>query len=81
MEPLYISTTRNDHIIYPNRVVLGNTIIARSAIIKLVWVDPYKSFTGMLKIYYADSVAEISITEESKPDYTIFKETLEEIIF
>ena len=80
MEALYISTTRNDYIIYPNRIVLGNTVIARSSIIKLVWVEPYNSFTGMLKIYYADSVAEIIVTEESKPDFNVFKETLEEIL-
>ena len=81
MEPIYISSTRNDYVIYPNRVVLGNTVIARSAITKLVWVDPYNSFTGMLKIYYADSVAEITVSEQSKPDYTSFKEALEKILF
>ena len=80
MDALYVSATRNDYIIYPNRVVLGNTVIPRSAISKIVWVEPYHSFTGMIKIYYDGFITEITVSMESKPDFLAFKETLEEIL-
>ena len=79
-EVIYISTTRNDHIVYTNRVVLGDTVIARSAIVKLLWIEP-SAYPGMLKIFYGNGyVAEIVLNKENKTDYMLFKESIEEIL-
>ena len=80
MQPLYVSTSRNDYIVYPNRIVLGDITIPRSAITKIVWVEPYNSFTGMIKIHYSTFVTEITVSKENKSDLMAFKSALDEIL-
>ncbi|MBQ8840148.1 MAG: hypothetical protein IJ004_02370 [Clostridia bacterium] len=79
-EPIYTSTSRKDYIVYPNRVVLGNVIIPRSAIHKLVWVEPDKCFAGMLQIFIGSYPTSIQVLHEQKQDFEDFKKAIEQIL-
>ncbi|MBQ4584659.1 MAG: hypothetical protein IJA82_00455 [Clostridia bacterium] len=80
-EAIYTSLSRSDYVVYANRIVLGNIVIPRSAITKMVWVEPDKSFPGMLQIFVGalDPIS-IQVLYDLKQDFTDFKNAIESIL-
>ncbi|MBQ7760457.1 MAG: hypothetical protein IJ400_00220 [Clostridia bacterium] len=80
-ETIYTSLTRSDYIVYNNRIALGNVIIPRSAIVKLVWVEPDKSFPGMLQIFTGNlDPISVQVLYNSRQDFIDFKKAIESIL-
>ena len=80
-EAIYTSLSRSDYVVYANRVVLGNVVIPRSAITKLLWVEPDKSFPGMLQIFVSTlSPISIQVLYDLRQDFIDFKSAIESIL-